>query len=128
MGGRFEASWGLVFGPLGAFFWASRGCGARWGPLGGPGGLSPVPQLGPVLGLSRGPLGPSWAPLGPFGGPLGPSWGGIGASWGGLGGLLGRLGALEARKREKAKNIVKTMKINYFGLLGPSRDASLSSL
>ena len=145
MGGRFEASWGLFFGSLGALFWASRGCGACWGPLGGPGGLSeasrgppggllgpPVPPLGPVLGLSRGLLGPSWAPLGQSGGPLGPSWNGLGDLLGRLGAVLGASWAvLERRKFENArrpKTSKKPMKINDFGLLGPSRDASRSSL
>ena len=50
--------------------------------------------LGPSSEASWKALGASWRPLGP--------------SWGGLGGLLGRLGASEARKREKAKNTVKT--------------------
>ena len=84
-------------------------------------------------------MGGSWAVLGPSWAVLGRLWGPLGPSWGGLGGLLGRLGAvlgaswtvLERRKAEKArrqKTLEKQMKINDLGLLGPSREASWSSL
>ena len=45
-------------------------------------------------------------------------------SWSALGGLLGVLGASESRKGENAKHIEKHMKINDFGFLGPSWEAS----
>ena len=45
-------------------------------------------------------------------------------SWSALGGLLGVLGASESRKGENAKNFGKLMKINGFGLPGPSSEAS----
>ena len=41
---------------------------------------------------------------------------------------MGRLGASRSRKSQNAKNIEKTMKINDFGLLGPSLEASWRSL
>ena len=107
--------------------------GASWGLLGasGCGGLVfsvRGPPLGPLLG-------PSWPPLGPV---LGPSWavlGPLGPSWGPLGGLLGCLGAvlgaswavLERRKAKKAtrpKSFKNQWKINDFGLLSLSWEAS----
>ena len=54
----------------------------------------------------------------------GPSWGPLGPPSGGHGGLLGKFGASEARKGENPKNIEKTMKINDFGIFGPSSVAS----
>ena len=87
-----------------------------------------VPSLGPLLQPSSSPLGPSWAPLGPFWGPLGPSWDLLGDLLGRLGAVLGASWAIfERRKPEKARkpSTLKTvMKINDFGLLGPSWKAS----
>ena len=71
------------------------------------------------------------ASSGPPGEPLGSLLGRLGGLLGRLGGLLGRLGAVlgaswtvfERRKPEKArkpKTSKKPMKINDFGLLGPS--------
>ena len=60
-----------------------------------------------ILGLPWAALGLSWAVLGRYWPVLGPSWGSHGRAWTCLGDLFGPLGALEARKREKAKNIEK---------------------
>ena len=140
LGGRFGASWGLIWafwGPLGASWGALGGLlGPLWGLLRPPWGsfgrktrfFSFFPPLGPLLGPSWSPLGPSWA-------PLGPSWGPLGPSWGPLGGLLGCLGAileaswvvLERREAEKArmpKSFKNQWKINEFCLLGTSWQGS----
>ena len=84
-------------------------------------------------------MGPSWGPLGPSWAPLGPSWGPLGPSWGSLGGVLGRFGAVlgaswavlerpEAEKARTQKTSEKLMKINDFGFLGPSSEASWKAL
>ena len=91
-----------------------------------------VPPLGPLFGPSWGSLGPSWAPLGPFWSSLGPSWDPFGGHLGHLGAVLGASrSVLERRKLEKArtpKTLKNIMKINDFGLLGPSWEASWSAL
>ena len=135
-----RASWrlsGLVLEPSGVSFGP---LGASWGLLGASWGVLEASwsgrlgfsvrgfPLGPLLGLSWGPLGPSWA-------PFGLSWGPLGRSWGSLGGLLGRLGVvlgaswavLERRKGEKArkpntfKNLRKSMILASWGSLGKGR-------
>ena len=82
LGGLFGASWGPLWGFLGAS-WSLLG--ASWS----------------LLGASWGPLGASWGPLGaegpksPFGYPVwAPSWSRLGGLLGRLGSLLGRLGAV----------------------------------
>ena len=113
LGGRFGASWGLIWafwGPLGASWGALMGLlGPLWGLLGPPWGIlgrkarffsflsrSWAP-LGPVLGASWAVLGGSWAVLGPSWAVLGPSWGPLGPSWSGHRGFLVRLGTSESR-------------------------------
>ena len=141
LGGRVEASFkplGASWGPLGAEGWVFQFVvslrSPSWARLG-----SLLGCLVRLLGRLGGPLGPSWAALGPSGGPLGapsaalgPSGGPLEPSWGRRRDLWGRLGAvlgasravLERRKGEKAKMPKKTsnkqMKINDFGLAGPS--------
>ena len=113
------ASWGLL-GPSWGLLGPSLGRGARvlgsWSPS--------WALLGAVLGPSWAVLGASWAVLRLSWAVLGPSWGPLGPPWGGHGGLLGKFGASEARKGENPKNIEKTMKVNDFGIFGPSSVAS----
>ena len=73
-------------------------------------------------------LGLPGSPFGALLGSLGALLGRLGALLGRLGSLLDGLGASEGRKSEKAKNIEKTMKINDFGLLERSREASWEPL
>ena len=144
LGGRFGASWGLIWafwGPLGASWGALGGLlGPLWGLLRPPWGsfgrktrfFSFFPPLGPLLGPSWSPLGPSWAPLGPSWGPLGPSWGRLGGLLGRLGVVLGHSWAILKRQDDEKARKPKTFKnpkeINDFGLLGPSWEGSWGSL
>ena len=125
-----KASWGDVFGRPGATFGSLGGLVRLFGgllrPPGGllsqEAGIAGLRSLSwaafqAILGLPWAALGLSWAVLGPYWPVLGPSWGSHGRSWSCLGDLFGPLGALEARKREKAKNLEKTNENQRFVLL-----------
>ena len=84
-------------------------------------------------------LGPSWRllvrlgrHLGRLGSPLGPFRGRLGSFVGCLGAILGAswvvLERPEAEKARTQKTSKKPMKINDFGLLGPSSEASWKAL